>query len=117
MGTHAKCPSSFVPSAITRSFFELQTPDFAWKFVWTVRKNTRNTRNTINTRKYQKIPKMPEISEISDITRSFFELRTPDFAWKFVWTVRTNTRNTRKYQKIPENTRKYQKYQKYQKIP
>ena len=23
------------------------------------------------------------------ITRSFFELETPDFAWKFVWTVRT----------------------------
>ena len=31
--------SSFVPSAITRSFFELQTPDFAWKFVWTVDKS------------------------------------------------------------------------------
>ena len=28
--------SSFVPSAISRPFFELQTPDFAWKFVWTV---------------------------------------------------------------------------------
>ena len=27
--------SSFVPSAITQPFFELQTPDFAWKFVWT----------------------------------------------------------------------------------
>ena len=25
---------SFVPSAITRPFFELQTRDFAWKFVW-----------------------------------------------------------------------------------
>ena len=31
--------SSFVPSAITRPFFELQTPDFAWKFVWTVPTN------------------------------------------------------------------------------
>ena len=30
---------SFVPSAITHSFFELQTPDFAWNFVWTVRTN------------------------------------------------------------------------------
>ena len=28
--------SSFVPSAITLPFFDLQTPDFAWKFVWTV---------------------------------------------------------------------------------
>ena len=24
------------------------------------------------------------------ITRSFFELQSPDFAWKYVWTVRTN---------------------------
>ena len=24
------------------------------------------------------------------ITHSFFELQTPDFAWKFVWIVRTN---------------------------
>merc|ERR1739842_85099 len=31
--------SSFVPSAITRPFFELQTPDFVWKFVWTVPTN------------------------------------------------------------------------------
>ena len=30
---------SFVPSAITQPFFELQTPDFAWKFVWTVPTN------------------------------------------------------------------------------
>ena len=31
--------SSFVPSAITQPFFELQPPDFAWKFVWTVPTN------------------------------------------------------------------------------
>ena len=31
--------SSFVPSAITWPFFELQPPDFAWKFVWTVPTN------------------------------------------------------------------------------
>ena len=31
--------SSFVPSAITRSFFELQAPEFSWKFVWTVPTN------------------------------------------------------------------------------
>jgi len=34
-----KIVSSFVPSAITQPFFELQTPDFAWKFVWTVPTN------------------------------------------------------------------------------
>ena len=28
--------SSFVPSAITQPFFELQTTDFVWKFIWTV---------------------------------------------------------------------------------
>ena len=27
--------------SITHSFLELQSPDFAWKFVWTVRKNTK----------------------------------------------------------------------------
>ena len=31
--------SSFVPSAITQPFFELQTPDFAWKFIWTARRD------------------------------------------------------------------------------
>ena len=31
---------------------------------------------------------MAEITKLS-ITRSFFELETPDLAWKFVWTVRT----------------------------
>ena len=28
-----------IPSAITQPFFELQTSDFAWKFVWTVLTN------------------------------------------------------------------------------
>ena len=36
-----RCLSSFVPSVITRSFFELQTPDFAWKFIWTVQPNDK----------------------------------------------------------------------------
>ena len=52
--------------SITRSFFELETPDFAWKFVWTVR--TKYTH-----KKYKVL-----------ITQPFFELETPDFAWKFV---------------------------------
>ena len=26
----------------------------------------------------------------NSITKPFFELQTPDFAWKFVWTVPTN---------------------------
>ena len=31
---------------------------------------------------------MAENTKLS-ITRSFFEVETPDFAWKFVWTFRT----------------------------
>ena len=56
---------SFIPCAITQPFFEIQNPDFAWKFVCTDKIKT-------------------------PITRPFFELQTPDFAWKFVWTVPTN---------------------------
>ena len=37
-------PSSFVPTAITQPFFELQTPDFAWKFVWIVQINYKSTK-------------------------------------------------------------------------
>merc|ERR1712148_90900 len=72
--------SSFVPSAITRPFFELQTPDFAWKFVWTVPTN------------YEKKFVITYIHNYA-ITQPFFELQTPDFAWKFVWTVPTNYEN------------------------
>ena len=74
--------SSFVPSAITQPFFELQTPDFAWKFVWIVQINYKST-------KVQKVQKK-YISTKVLITQSFFELQTPDLAWKFVWTVPTN---------------------------
>ena len=42
--------SSFVPSAITQPFFELQTPDFAWKFLWIVQINYKHT----NVQKVQK---------------------------------------------------------------
>ena len=31
----------------------------------------------------------PPIKKLS-ITHSFLELQSPDFAWKFIWTVRTN---------------------------
>ena len=72
--------SSFVPSAISQSFFELQTPDFAWKFVWTVWTNFDKIFKKQNGRQIAKL----------SITRSFLELQSPDFAWKFVWTVRTN---------------------------
>ena len=38
--------SSFVPSAINQPFFELQIPDFAWKFVWTVPTNYERKKMT-----------------------------------------------------------------------
>ena len=37
----------------------------------------------------KKILKLGKIKEMA-ITRPFFELHTPDFAWKFIWTVWTN---------------------------
>ena len=53
--------SSFVPTAITQPFFELQTPDFAWKFVWifstnfeqnaNLQKNLKNVKSTKCTKK------------------------------------------------------------------
>merc|ERR1712083_680946 len=86
--------SSFVPSTITRSFFELQTPDFAWKFVWIVQINYKST-------KVQKVQKSTKkyISTKVLITQSFLELQTPDFAWKFICTVQPN-----------EKVQKYKKY-------
>merc|ERR1712030_6946 len=41
------------------------------------------------------------------ITQPFFELQTPDFAWKFIWTVKPNDK-VQKYKKY-EST-KVQKY-------
>jgi hypothetical protein len=35
-----------------------------------------------------------------NITCSFLELQSPDFAWKYVWTVRTNSKT-----KWPPNTK------------
>ena len=39
---------------------------------------------------------MTEITKLS-ITRSFFELETPDLARKFVWTIRTKYKKYKKY--------------------
>ena len=84
--------SSFVPSAITQPFFELQTPDFAWKFIWAVQTNYKSTKST---KKY--------ISTKVLIIESFFELQTPNFAWKFVWIVQINYKST-KVQKVQKST-------------
>ena len=68
-----------VPSAITQPYFELQTPDFALKFVWIVQINYKSTKST---KKY--------ISTKVLITQSFLDLQTPDFAWKFICNVQPN---------------------------
>jgi len=60
---------------ITQSFFELQTPDFAWKFIWTVRTKYKSTKRYKSTKSTKVL-----------ITQPFFELQTPDFEWKFIWT-------------------------------
>ena len=57
--------------SITRSFFELETTDFAQKFVWTVRTKY----------KCKKVQKYKVL-----ITKPFFELQTSDLTWKFIWT-------------------------------
>ena len=57
---------------ITRSFLELQSPDFAWKFIWTVRTKYKST-------KVQKVQKSTKSTKVL-ITQPFFELQTPDFA-------------------------------------
>ena len=90
---------SFVPSAITQPFFELQTPDFAWKFIWTVLTYYKST-------KVQKVQKK-YISKKVLITLSFLELQTPDFARKFICTVQPNEK-VQKYKKYKST--KVQKY-------
>ena len=50
---------SFVPSAITQPFFELQTPDFAWKFICAVQPNEKVQKyKSTKVQKYKKIKKM-----------------------------------------------------------
>ena len=46
---------------------------------------------------------MAEITKLS-ITRSFFELETPDLAWKFVWNIRTKYKPYKKFFKKYKST-------------
>ena len=91
--------------SITRSFLELQSPDFAWKFVWTVQTNTRNL---------SILATLPRSIAKLIITHSFLELQSPDFAWKFVWTVRTNFEIFFEKQNGSQ-IKKYKKHKKYKK--
>ena len=44
---------------ITRSFFELQSPDFAWKFIWTDQPND----------KVQKVQEVQEVQEVQNVQK------------------------------------------------
>ena len=46
--------------------------------------------------KYKKYKKSTKVL----ITQPFFELQTPDFAWKFIWTVQPNDK-VQKYLTVP----------------
>ena len=63
--------------SITQSFFELQTPDFAWKFVWTAHRDLCKKLNFRDS-KILKLGKM----KVMAITCPFLDLQTPDFEWK-----------------------------------
>ena len=47
------------------------------------------------------------------ITQPFFELQTPDFAWKFVWIVSANFEQNANFQK--KKLKKRKKHKKYKK--
>ena len=89
--SHKKCKNIKMQLNITRSIFELEARNFAWKFVWIVRTNYKHTKKYISTKVL--------------ITQPFFELQTSDFAWKFIWTIEPND----KVQKV----QKYKKVHKY----
>ena len=46
---------------------------------------------------------------MASLTQPFFELQTPDFAWKFVWIVQINYKST-KVQKVQKKYKKVHKY-------
>merc|ERR1712208_33027 len=62
-------------------------------------------RSHFRTKKYKSTKKC--ISTKVLITQPFFELHTPDFAWKFIWTVEPNDK-VQKYKKYKST--KIQKY-------
>merc|ERR1712030_38941 len=88
--------------SITRSIFELEAQNFAWKFVWIVWIVQTNYKSTKVQKKY--------ISTKVLITQTFFELQTSDFAWKFIWTVEPNDKvqkyKTKKYKNKKRKKRK-----------
>ena len=47
-----------------------------------------------------------------DITQPFFDLQTPDFAWKFVWIVSANFEQNANLQKKIKKCKKHKKYKK-----
>ena len=64
-GTEGKGTALNTKLNITHLFFELQTPDFAWKFVWTVQTKYKST-------KVKKVQKSKKVL----ITQPFFSYRS-----------------------------------------
>ena len=95
---------SFVPSAITQPFFELQTPDFAWKFVWIVQINYKSTKVQKVQKKYKKVHKYKS-------THNSVIFRATDS--RFCMEVHMDSQNkVQKYKKY-KSTKKVQQYKKY----
>merc|ERR1712173_524203 len=97
------CPSSFVPTAITQPFFELQTPDFAWKFVWIVQINYKSTKSTKKVHKYK-----------STHNSVIFRATDSRFYMKFMCTVQP-TEKVQKYKKYKSTKYRNRKIHKYKK--
>ena len=100
---------SFIPNAITHSFFELQTPDFAWS-VHVDRSDkmgipAKKKLHGIHERKIQWTMELA-------ITQTFFELQTPDFEWKFIWIVSANIKQNANLQIKVKKCKKHKKYKK-----
>ena len=61
---------------------------------------------------HRRTPQAPQRANTKlSITRSFFELQTADFAWKFIWDVKPNNK-VQKYKKYKTTKQKSTKIQK-----
>ena len=64
--------------------------------------------------KVQKVQKKYKSTKIL-ITQPFFELQTPDFAWKLIWTVQPNDK-VQKYKKYKNSKNAKNDFKKIQKM-
>ena len=99
--------------AITQPFFELQIPDFVWKFIWTVPTKLATLQRKIGMESMQENSMDHGISYNSAI----FELDNQHFAWKFVWTIQKNGHpNFEQNANLQQFFFKCKKHKKYKKL-